>query len=94
MDREEAVLAALQLQHDTGLIISNLQVLGQFITSINQMSSEVMWLVFGQEQFPSVEVQAVLIVATRSSPGTLHGSHGFVASSGWPVACAVVLGMQ
>ena len=28
MDREEAVSAALQLQHDAGLIMSNLQVLG------------------------------------------------------------------
>ena len=59
MDREEAVSAALQLQHDAGLIMSNLQVLGQFVTSLNHMSSEVMRLVFGQEQFPSVAIQAI-----------------------------------
>ena len=52
MDREEAVSAALQLQHDAGLIMSNLQVLGQFVMSFNRMSSEVMRLAFGQEQFP------------------------------------------
>ena len=62
MDREDAVTAALQLQHDAGLITSNLQVLGQFVTSLNHMSSEVMRLVFGTEVFPSVIVDAVLPV--------------------------------
>ena len=38
MSREQAISAALQLQHDAGLIMSNLQVLGQFVTSLNQMS--------------------------------------------------------
>ena len=49
MDRHQAISAALQLQHDVGLIMSNLQVLGQFVTSLNRMSSEVMRLAFGQE---------------------------------------------
>ena len=53
MDREQAVSAALQLQHDAGLMMSNLQVLEQFVTSLNRMSSEVMRLAFGQEQYPS-----------------------------------------
>ena len=35
MDREDAVAAALQLQHDAGLMTSNLQILGQFVTSLN-----------------------------------------------------------
>ena len=51
--------AALQLQHDAGLITSNLQVLGQFITSLNQMLSEVMRFAFGKEVFLSYAVQAV-----------------------------------
>ena len=59
MKREEAVTAALQLQHDADLITSNLQVLGQFVTSLNQMSSEVMRHAFGKEVFPSDAVQAV-----------------------------------
>ena len=54
MEREEAVTAALQLQHD-----ANRQVLGQFVTSLNRMSSEVMRFAFGQEVFPSVAVQAI-----------------------------------
>ena len=32
MGRDRTMLAALQLQHDAGLILSNLQVLGQFVT--------------------------------------------------------------
>ena len=42
MSRDQAIAAALQLQRDAGLIMSNLQVLGQFVTSLNRMSSEVM----------------------------------------------------
>ena len=42
MGRDRAMLAVLQLQHDAGLILSNMQVLGQFVTSLNRMSSEVM----------------------------------------------------
>ena len=44
MDREDTVAVALQLQHDAGLMISKLQVLGQFVTSLNRMSSEVLRL--------------------------------------------------
>ena len=59
IDREEAVSVALQLEHDAGLMMTNLQVLDQFVTSLNRMSSEVMRLAFGQEQHPSAAVQAV-----------------------------------
>ena len=52
-DREDAVASALRLQHDAGLMTSNLQVLGQFVTSLNRMSFEVMRLSFGMEVFPS-----------------------------------------
>ena len=37
---------------------SNLQVLGQFVASLNCMSSEVMMLAFGTEVFPSDAVDA------------------------------------
>ena len=46
MGRERTLAAALQLQYDAGLILSNLQVLGQFVTSLNRMSSEVMPVAF------------------------------------------------
>ena len=59
MGRDRAMSAALQLQHDAGLILSNLQVLGQFVTSLNRMSSEVMQVVFAHEPFPTEATQSV-----------------------------------
>ena len=59
MDREDAVAAALRLQHDAGLMTSNLQVLGQFVTSFNRMSSEVLRLAIGPEVFPSAAVDVL-----------------------------------
>ena len=59
MGCERTLVAALQLQHDAGLIMSNIQVLGQFVTSLNRMSSEVMLVAFDREPFPSDAVQYV-----------------------------------
>ena len=59
MGRDQAISAALQLQRDAGLIMPNLQVLRQFVTSLNRMSSEVMRLAFGHEPYPSEAVQSV-----------------------------------
>ena len=70
MDREEAVTAAPQLQPDAGLITSNLQVLGQFVTSLNRMSSEVMRLAFGKAVFPSDAVEAI-----SPAPRIHHAAH-------------------
>ena len=47
MDREDAVAAALRLQQDAGIMTTNLQVLDQFVTSLNRMSSEVLHVSFG-----------------------------------------------
>ena len=60
MTHDEAVAAALQLQHDAGLMMTNLQILSLFVTSLNWMSSEVLRLAFGREQFPADAMQAVL----------------------------------
>ena len=74
MNHDEAVSAALQLQHDAGLMMTNLQVLGQFVTSLNRMSSEVMRLTFGQEQYPADAMQ----------DGPLHDGYEVVAADWWP----------
>ena len=42
LGHEKTLVATLQLQHDAGLILSNVQVLQQFVTSLNRTSSEVM----------------------------------------------------
>ena len=78
MDREQAVSAALQMQHNAGLMMSNLQVLGQFVTSLNRMSSEVMRLAFGQEQYPSEAIQSV-----APSPRAQRAAHYMAAMGLW-----------
>ena len=60
MDKDICVAAALQLQREAGLMTSNLQVLGQFVTSLNRISSEMMRFAFGV--FPSDAVDAILLV--------------------------------
>ena len=59
MGRDRAMSAALHLQHDAGLILSNPQVLGQFVTSLNRMSSEVMRVAFAHKPFPTEAVQSM-----------------------------------
>ena len=59
MGRDRAMSAILQLQHDAGLILSNLHVLGQFVTSSNRMSSEVMRVAFDHKPFPMEAFQSV-----------------------------------
>ena len=59
MGREKTLAAALQIQHDAGLIQSNVQVLRQFVTSLNRMASEVMRVAFDREPFPSEAEQFV-----------------------------------
>ena len=61
LGHEKTLSAALQLQHDAGLILSNIQVLQQFVTSLNRMSSEVMRVAFDREPFPSDAVQQVAL---------------------------------
>ena len=76
MDNQDAISAALQLQRDTGFITSNLQVLRQYVTSLNWMSSEVMRLAFGPELFPSGAVNVVAPVPRVHSAATQMSAYG------------------
>ena len=78
MDREQAVSAALQMQHDAGIMMSNLQVLGQFVTSLNRMSSEVLRLAFRQDQYPSEAIQSM-----APSPRARRAAHYMAAMGLW-----------
>ena len=60
LGHEKTLAAALQLQHDAGLILSNVQVLQQFVTSLNRTSSEVMRVAFGRGPFPVDAMQQVV----------------------------------
>ena len=57
LGREKTLSAKLQLQHDAGLILSNVQVLQQLVTALNRTSSEVMRVVHGRRPFPTDVMQ-------------------------------------
>ena len=58
--REKALSAALQLQHDAGLILSNVQVLQQLVTALNRISSDVLRAVHGRRPLPANAMQQVM----------------------------------
>ena len=60
MGRENTLSAALQLQHDAGLILSNAQVLQQLVTALNRTSSNVMQVVHGRRPFPTNAMHQVM----------------------------------
>ena len=59
MGRDRAVAAALRLHHDASLIMTNVQVLAQFVTGLNRTASEVMRTVYEKEPFPTNAVEFV-----------------------------------
>ena len=59
MGRDRAVAAALRLHHDASLIMTNVQVMSQFVTSFNRTASEVMRTVYAMEPFPTDAVDFV-----------------------------------
>ena len=76
-------MAALHLQRDAGLMSSNLQVLGQSLTSLNRMSSEILRMAVGPEVFPSAMMDVVSPVPrVPRAAHSLHGGYGIVAASG------------
>ena len=68
MGRERTVQAALRLHHDASLIMTNGQVMSQFVTSLNRTASEVMRTVYDREPFPTSAVDFV-------TPGAEFDAH-------------------
>ena len=66
LGEEQAMAAAVNLQQDAGIMLSNLQILSQFATSLHRMSSEMMVLGIGHMVFPRAEV-ANLSLAPRAA---------------------------
>ena len=60
MGREKALSAALQMQHDAGFIISNVQVLQQLVTALNRTSLDVLRAVYGRYLFLANAIQQVM----------------------------------
>ena len=65
LGEEDAMAAVVNLQRDAGIMLSNLQILSQFATSLHRISSEMMTLRMGCVVFPSEEV-ADLSTAPRA----------------------------
>ena len=56
LGEEQAMAAAVYLQRDAGIMLSNLQILSQFVTSLHQMSSEMLSIGMGRVVFPAQEI--------------------------------------
>ena len=56
LGKEQAMVAAINLQRDAGVTLSNLQILSQFVTALHRMSFSMMALGIGQSLFPGAEV--------------------------------------
>ena len=56
---KQAMAAAVNLQRDAGIMLSNLQILSQFVTSLHRMSSEMISIGMGRVVFPEEEITAL-----------------------------------
>ena len=56
LGEECSMAAAVNLQRDAGLMMSNIQILAQFVTSLHRMSSEMMSIGVDHVVFPAEEV--------------------------------------
>ena len=65
LGEEYVMAAAVNLQRDAGLMMSNLQILSQFVTLLHRMSSEMMSIGLGRVVFPADEI-ADLSTAPRA----------------------------
>ena len=66
LGKEQAMAAAVNLQRDAGIMLSNLQILSQFAMLLHMMSFQMMALGIGQSLFPQAEV-ADLSPAARAA---------------------------
>ena len=73
LGKEHAMAAAINLQRDAGVMLSNLQILSQFAMAMNRMSFSMMALGLGQSLFPRVEVDD-LSPMPRAARATLYMS--------------------
>ena len=83
MGREKTLSAALQLQHDAGLILSNVQILQQLVTALHGASANVMGAVRGHQPFPTQAMRHAL-----PSGGVVRAAHYMTAMGLWrtPIA--------
>ena len=67
LGKKQAMAAAINLQRDAGVMLSNLQILSQFAMAMNRMSFSMMALGLGRSLFPKEEVNDLaLALAPRA----------------------------
>ena len=82
LGEEDALAAAINLQWDAGVMLSNLQVIGQFVISLHRMSSEMLNDAGdGTCGVPFGGGHGSVYCAAGASGGPVHGRDGFMASS-------------
>ena len=62
LGQESAMAAAVNLQRDAGFMMSNLQILGQFVTSLHRMSAEMLSIGVDHVVFPVEEVDKLSVM--------------------------------
>ena len=62
LGQESDMVAAVNLQRDTGFMMSNLQILGQFVTSLHRMSAEMLSIGVDHVVFPIDEVDRLSVM--------------------------------
>ena len=92
MGRERTLAAALQLQHDAGLILSNLQAI-RYLPQSDVVGGHACGVRSGTISDGGSAVRGA--VSLCSTGGALHGGHGLVASTmyagdSWPSAVVVL----
>ena len=62
LGQESAMAAAVNLQRDAGFMMSNLQILGQFVTSLHRMSAEMLSIGVDHVVLPIEEVDRLSVM--------------------------------
>ena len=62
LEQESDMAAAVNLQRDAGFMMSNLQILGQFVTSLHRMSAEMLSIGVDHVVFPVEEVDRLSVM--------------------------------
>ena len=78
MGRKKTLSAALQLQPDAGLILSNVQILQQLVTALHGASANVMGAIRGHQPFPTQAMQHAL-----PTGGVRRAAHYMTAMGLW-----------
>ena len=79
LGKEQAMAAAINLQRDAGVMLSNLQILSQFAMAMNRMSFSMMALGLGRSLFPRAEVDAL-----APAPRAVRAASYMSAMGLWP----------